>query len=382
MHENTLKFPVDTILKSSEICNLEDVYDEIRTGVEAESHMVLYGRRNTGKSSLVMSKLVDSLHKSGYFIVAVDFLNTLDESDLASRMQKALEKALTKTFPKKNLLKETFYAFKTLRPNVSVDPMTGELNLSLTSATTSTNPTLDEIFDQIVRSGKGKKILILMDEFQDLSRVKKGVAQIRTALQNLPSKVPVVILGSKKHILHQIFGRHGAPMAGWGREIEVKPILHEKYIHAYWKYCQMRFKTKGIELTLENLKTLLVYVQGIPESANIVCDYFMRHYKNKILTEDEVKKGIARAADERRARFEEMYGRLKSNERAVLVAVAKYGPVPMPKSKEFLGHLPGMAPSSVFQAITTLEDAAEIYREDRGYVIAEPLLGIYLSRNK
>jgi hypothetical protein len=200
---------------------------------------------------------------------------------------------------------------------------------------------------------------------------------MRGHLQRLQEHTPVVILGSKKHLLSRIFADHRAPLAGWGRDILIPEVSTQRYVDEYYQFVEAYFHQVDKSLAKDAFEYLLEKVQGIPESINIVCNFILRSAWSHIGLA-EVMIALRGSVEERRSRYEEMVSRLKLNERNVLTALAKNQPVKQPKSKEFLNTVGTVAPTSVFNAIKNLEDQAEIYRTEDGYVIADPLLGVYL----
>lgn len=56
-------FPVDVLVEPNNICNLIEEADRLRQHILQGHHVVLFGRRNTGKSSLVRNILIREMRK-------------------------------------------------------------------------------------------------------------------------------------------------------------------------------------------------------------------------------------------------------------------------------------------------------------------------------
>ena len=91
---------------------------------------------------------------------------------------------------------------------------------------------------------------MVCDEFQDVSFVEESEALFRDAFQNL--NIPIILLGSKRHILQNIFLSSDKPLSNWGKDIVIPEIEYA----TYHKYIQERFKEKDLTITLEIAKTL------------------------------------------------------------------------------------------------------------------------------
>ncbi len=59
-------------------------------------------------------------------------------------------------------------------------------------------------------------IFLVLDEFQDIALIDEAEALFRNGLEHIHSQIPVVISGSKQHLLNHIFARPKAPFFNWG----------------------------------------------------------------------------------------------------------------------------------------------------------------------
>ena len=171
-----------------------------------------------------------------------------------------------------------------------------------------------------------------------------------------------------------------APFAGWGKDVEIPTISSKEYRSAYYKYILKQFSTKDLNFSQDVSNDLINELQSIPEAVNTVCGYIEDNsLKGVMITNDTVIRAIRSCVVSRASRFEEFLTYLTVNEQKVLIALAKYGPVESTKGKEFLSKLDSVSPSAVYKIIIKLENRAEIYRLERGYVLSDPLLAHYLK---
>ena len=376
--------PTGILLGEDSICNLDNERSILLEAIKNSEHLVIYGRRNTGKTSLVTGVGIQAFKKLNKksIVIFADLLGVLSIDDLEGRFKRGLEKGLSESFPTKTFAKNVVAGLKNLQPKIGLDPNTGKLEFQLEVKSSSGKTTLEQLILEINALSQKIPVLIVLDEFQDLYFVKSGVATLRSALQNLKSNLPIIILGSKKHLLSKIFAIHRAPMAGWGRDLEIPVVETPEYLKSYKTFVNNYFEQCKSNIGTEELKFLVEQMQGVPESINIVCNYLIRTSNEKIFSKNDILNAVINVAEERRGRYEEMFARLKSNERSVLTAIAKNSPVNQIKSKDFLSKVGNVAPTSVLHAARKLEDHAEIYKTEQGFVVAEPLLGVYLREFK
>ncbi len=100
-------FLVDNILKPEHICNLEEDTQKIVSLLSQGEHIVFYGRRNMGKTSLILGKVIPEIKKKykQALCVFTDFLGVQSEEEIAERFKHSLQKALVETYPTQIKLK-------------------------------------------------------------------------------------------------------------------------------------------------------------------------------------------------------------------------------------------------------------------------------------
>ena len=377
--------PIDIILDRTSICNLSVERDVLSKAIENGEHIVIFGRRNTGKTSLVKGVCVPEFLAKSKKAVAleVDFLGVDSIAEVQTRLRIALERGLSRSFPNKQAAMKLVATLAKFRPRLELEAMTGNIEFKFVADDQiDDSMRLEQYFDEIARLASQYDLLLVMDEFQDLDFVKGAVARVRTCLQGISTKLPIIVLGSKKHLLAHIFAAYRAPMANWGKDLEISPVTSQKYQDEYFNYASGYFAAENLDLERKQFVELCRRTQGIPEAINIVLNYCLS--KGKSLTSQDLatETAIHLTLLEKSSRFEEVLSRFSPNERQLLAAIAKFQPVPQLKAKTFLAHLRGMAPTSITTAAKKLEDKAEIYKEKLGYVVGDPLLGEYLKSTR
>lgn len=378
-------FPIDTLVDSNELCNLESELDQLFKFAKDGHRVVIFGRRNTGKTSLILNGVIPSVRthykNKKSCNIFVDFMGIETEQDATIRLRRGIEAGLKQAFPLKQNFKSMIDVAGRLRPSVSTDPITGELSITVITESSSGTGSITDLILSLADIHAKVPVFLVFDEFQDISAVRSLAAIFRGALQQLPNDLPVFVCGSKKHLLASMFARHKAPFAGWGRDFVIPTVETEHYINAYLQYANERLAVTGKSLAPSAFKTLVQLCDGIPESLNIVLDHIYRNslFEGKI-DDEKVRLAIVDVIDSRRSRFEEMMLRFSSVEQNILIAIAKKGPIEKPKGKDFLQQNPGLSPTAVFSNVQRLEQEADIYRNKSGFVLSDPLLSIYLQR--
>lgn len=371
-----IKFVYDTPVTSEDICNLTKDRQKLNDAVTRGERVVLYGRRNTGKTSLLMHSVMPAFvakNPQGFAIYA-DLLGVKSLNDISRRLRKAYEFTAKKSAPLMSALQSAANLVKGIRPTLTFGDF-GSPEFSLSFDTDSGEDEIDLLFRFFAKIAESRPLLLIIDEFQDIALIEQAEALIRSALQMLPSTVPVVLSGSKKHIMSKIFGRPKAPLAGWGYDLQISSIPAEEY----WPYAQERLEPHGFKISLETTKYLLDLVSEIPEAANIICHTISKNDSKGEITKKIISETFDQVADERRGRYEEQLLRYSREEQLLLIALARYQPITAPQSKDFLKRIPSLSSSGVRKLLSRFEDEAIVYREKEGVVLADPIMRRYLT---
>jgi predicted AAA+ superfamily ATPase len=367
-------FIFDSVLPEKDICNYVELRKELIQEMKCGYKVVLYGLRNTGKTSLVKSSLLPTLKKEGYLIIYADFFGVHSLEQIEERLYLAIQESLLNNFPLKTRFAEFLKSLKTIRPILKTDPTDG-VSLSL-DFLHKTELNLTAIFKSISEINKKVPCILVFDEFQDIHYVKQADALLRTELQIIDSNIGVIFMGSKKHLLSKLFAKPKAPLAGIGRDKEMPFIDYQEYCN----YIQMRFKRKKLNINLENATFLQDILLRIPEAINMVCDHIFRNYTGPLnIEQDIIINAVQKMTDLRRSRFEEYLSHYTPNEQKVLSAIAKIGPIMAPSSIEFVSYVK-ISQKGISNIIKKFEDEALIYKTKQGYIIPDALLSSFLRR--
>jgi len=371
----TKRFQFDVLLDRENICNLKREGARLRHGIESGEKMVVYGRRNMGKTSLIKSVIIPDFKKkhSESFILFADLMQVKNMNSLSNRLKLAFEESFRDSFPKKSLLEDIKKYLKGMKPVVTIDPLTGEPSFSISSASDE-GSSIGKIFQLIQKNLLSQMPgLIILDEFQDITEVDEAEGLFRNALQTL-GDTPVILMGSKKHILTKMFSNPSAPFADFGSDIEFQDIPYEEY----YEYILERFADIELDLTLKDS----IFWQNLmfrnPEPINILGSYFIGNYQKTKITQKKIIEAVLVIVRQRRARFEGILGNLSANQEIIISAIAKAGPIKYPAGKEFLSIVK-LSNATVTKIVEELSNRSLIDYSPDGYRVASPLLFYFLK---
>lgn len=370
-------FYYDTVLDADNICNLARERDLLLEGIRGDRKMVVYGPRNCGKTSLVKSVVVPSFKKKNRrsFVLFADLMEVKDMASIDRRMHTGFERSFAESFPGRRLLEAAKNLIGSLRPNITLDPNTGQPSLSIAPDAKSAAPPFMEIFSAI-RKGIAADVptLIILDEFQDIAFVPEAQGLLRQALQEFRS-VPIILMGSKRHILSRLFAEPQSPLAQFGEDIEFHPIPYGEY-HVYM---QERFDDRSIKISLDVATGLQDMLFKNPEAINIICAHLHDSLSRRTLNIQDVASAIEAVVERRQSRYDEWLSRFSDKEEDVLISLAMRGFVKYPTSQSFLKTVRATA-RTVSASIGKFLDQSAVEKTAEGYRISDPLLCHFLKR--
>jgi hypothetical protein len=368
------QFVFDGLVEDENICNLEAESKELLKRLQQGKNTILYAPRNYGKTSLIKNRILPQFGKlpKKSFPFFCDLMGVSDMQSIANRLSKALAQQMAISTPVGDIFEKTKMILTSLRPEVSVDPVSGLPQFSLQIQHMKPNTSIEEIFNALQRLAKTYRVAVVLDEFQDIAEVPEAQAVFRKIFQELRG-VPIILMGSKQHLLSQLFAPPQAPLANFGMDLEIPPIEYD----TYYRYMRERFAIHGFKINLPESTYLQNLMWRIPEPINMLCYHLLAQTKSKTITRERIHQGLKHCLDQRQSRFEFSLNQFSVNENKILVAISRIKLLPEPNAKSFLQML-NLTPRSVGQIVKKLYDDGTLEKTSEGYRIADPLMHYYL----
>ena len=141
-----------------------------------------------------------------------------------------------------------------------------------------------------------------------------------------------------------------------------------------------RFKQEGFAISLENAQYLQDKMSKMPEAINRLCFALVFHdIPKEDITKEDIDSVLSKLVYDRRKEPENYLVGFTAAEQKVIVNIAKTEPVLHPQGKDFIQGT-GLTAAGVRKIIMKLEDQAVVYKEDTGYILADPLLKQHILR--
>ena len=369
------KFIFDRLVDAENLCNLKNEKNILMSHIDNRNKVVIYAPRNFGKTSLVKNVIIPNFKKQNKhsFVFFVDFMEVKDQNSIVSRLKNSFEHSFADSFPARNILENIKNSFQNIRPEITIDPITTQPSISLEISEESKNYSIEYIFQLAKEISDKYPALFVLDEFQDIANIPESQGIFRNIFETL-GDVPIILMGSKRHILSQIFSKPDAPLALWGQDLEIKQIDYKEY----HKYIQERFIQKKIKINFECSKYLQDTLWRIPEPINIICHQLMENYNNKTITEVDVNLAIKSLLENKESKYESYLSTFSITEEKICITLAENGEVEKPQSREFVSKCK-VTSRTVGKVFERLMDKGIIEKYDTKYRLSDPLFNFYLN---
>ena len=354
-------------------CDREEETATLISALENGRNITLVSSRRMGKTGLIHN----AFHRIGREMPEVkcfylDIFHTTSLREFTLLLAKTVIGQLD-SFSETMLGRLTSF-FKSCRPVVSVDSMTGAPSVTLDFVPDNAEQTLGEIFEYMKQSGK--ECVVAIDEFQQITEYpEKGAeALIRSHIQFLPN-VSFIFSGSKHHIMLDMFMSPKRPFYQSTQKMHIGSIDERKY----HRFAACHLAKRGITMdegTFHYLYTALFghtwYIQRLLNKIFEICE--------GNVSEQDINECVRIIISEEEFNFHQQFSMLTLNQRKLLTAIAKEGTVEGINGKDFMQRHSLGAPSSINRALESLLKNEFVIDNGNSYQVYDRFMGIWLRK--
>lgn len=214
--------------------------------------------------------------------------------------------------------------FKQLRPKLTLGN-DGEAGFSFDSVSDEIGPEgLTEILDFPQRLSDGRRVLIVMDEFQEVESLMPNCGferVMRSVIQN-HRNVSYIFLGSRYHLLRRMFSDHARAFY----KSALMMLLDKPPVEESVGFVVPRFESAGLSISSEAARRLVGRVANIPyyiQQLGFETFRFVDEAGRQAADVADVDAAYARLAGFNRDQYEQAMLSFSSSQKSLLIAVAK-----------------------------------------------------------
>ena len=353
MEKNPFKF--GSIVEGPFFTNRTEEIQKVKSVLKSENHLIVISPRRYGKTSLI-NKVVKELKRS--FILLDLQLITSNEDFAAQLLKRAY-----KIFPLEKI-KQLIKNFRII-PSVSINPVTGEMDISFRPSASSTSA-IEDVLNLIEKLGSpNKKIIVVFDEFQEVKRINKELDRHLRAFMQHHNNINYVFLGSQESLIRDIFEKKKSPFYHFGFLLPLGKIPSDEF-HSY---LSTRFQ-KIIPDNQTISGSIIQFTGSHPyytqQLAFAVWEILSKNSKTSSPTESAINELILyHDAD-----YERLWNTLNRTDMKILIGMSFTESSPL--SENFFRQYQIGAASTAFSSIKRLLQNGFLVKSESGYELDDP----------
>jgi AAA+ ATPase superfamily predicted ATPase len=353
MKDNPFKF--GTVVDGLFFTDREDELVKIGSFIKGENHLILISPRRFGKTSLVRKVLNESGRRNIY----LDLQLVISADDFAAQ----LLKRIYRIFPMQKL-KGYIKSFRII-PSVVVNPVTGEVEISFRPGSKDLDP-MEDVLNMIDKLGSDrKKIVVVLDEFQDIFRIHAGLDRLLRAVMQNHRNINYIFMGSSESMIREIFEKKSSPFYRFGSLMTLGKITVEKF---------SAFLEKRLASKTKQYKTVTHTILGItachPYYTQQLAFTVWELYGRTPNPADIVELAANEIVQSHDNDYERLWNSLNRTDMMVLAGMSINDVSPL--SDEFSKLYGTGASSTVFSTLLRLTQKGILIKEGSVYIIDDP----------
>lgn len=328
--------------------------------VGSENHLVLISPRRYGKTSMIY-KVV---RLSGRPAIILNLQLVTSANDLAAE----LLKRVFKIYPFEKV-RQLIRRFRII-PVLSLNPVTNNVEISFTPYAAS-KPVLEDVLMLIENlSKKDKKIIVVLDEFQEIKNIDKNLDKILRSVIQTQTMINYIFMGSRESLMREIFEVKKSPFYHIGALQTLEVIPHDNF---------MSFLKKGFgRLSKKNAaaisEKILEFTQCHPYYTQQLAFHFYNAYKYNTKTSiQEVAEMIIQQHD---IDFERLWMSLNLTDRKLILDLIS-------KSRAHNYSRDNSIPMSTrYSVYKKLLGIGFLIQNSNGYAVEDPFFAFWIWKRR
>lgn len=354
MSMNPFKF--GTVVDEPYFFNRKKELARIAAVLESHNHLTIISPRRYGKTSLIRKALSQNNARH----IFLDMQLVLSSGDFAAQLLKRVYRI--SPFSKlKNMVK----SFRII-PSIILNPSTGEIDIQFRSDGKNQLYPLEDVLNLIDRLGSEKKrIVVAMDEFQEIFRIDKTLDRMLRSLMQNHKNINYILAGSSESMMRNIFENKKSPFYHFASIMYPGPLPAKEFS----VFLQDRFiplTDKSELLSSEILRVTNCHPYYTQQFASFTWDII----KREGFTEDTVGKALEEILQNNDNNYERLWQGFNGTEMKVLTGMSDSDLLPL--SKEFSFIYNTGSSSTVYSALQKLLEKGIVIKNKKSYSIDDP----------
>jgi len=346
---------------------------EIKQSLLNGQHLIMYSPRRYGKTSLIR-KVQRDLSAQGHPCIFIDFFR------IHSR-EKFIESYTQEIFRNysswEKALKKIIGLVRGIRPVIAVNDK-GLPEITVKFDRDQIPGVIEEVINLPEKLAENKRWIVILDEFQEIERLngENFEKELRASIQH-HQKVSYVFLGSRKHMITNMFTRKNRAFYNFGKLYRIDVIPSEELII----YLKSGFEKSGTRIDDVFIRKLMEIAGNIPFYVQMLSAVLwdIASGKTGVITESQLNEAIQTVLWHQNDFYQALMQDLTGYQQKVLHAIAMENTSIF--TKEYADRYYLSATSSTQRALDKLIDKDILNKQDNRYLFEDPIFRIWLISN-
>lgn len=367
------------VAKGKTFTDRESELREMISDMANGQNVLLFSPRRYGKTSLVL-KALDQLKNRGYVTAYVDLYKVSTREALGNTYASAITNATaTKLDDTVAFVKKHFLA---IMPKVKFKAPGGVgVELDFESPKRDIDRWLEEIYElpQKLAVKDKKRWVVVMDEFQEAAAIppKGSVERVLRSVIQHHDRVSYVFMGSKRHLLHDIFMDVDRPLYKIAKSMPLKKIPDVEW----FGFIGGRFKDGGLLASKDVIGEILKKSESHPYFTQRLCyevvECVMASDRTTVEVSD-VNVALDRCVKGQSYAFSVIFDNCNANQKHFLMALAEDVGVSV-FSRDFITKNNLGTSAFVQRSVKSLVEKGVLEKEDNVVSFSDVFFGHWLK---
>ena len=362
-------FHYGSIVTAKDFCGRSEAIKQIQQHMDGGQNVVIYGERRVGKTSLIFEAI---RRKKSHRALRLDLMNIKSIDTLCRKFISALGEMEQNA----GFIEKFIRSIPALRPNVTIDLLTGMPTFGVDTAVALSASNLQQIIGLVKSAYQRKKLVVVIDEFQsvlDLEDSQEILAELRAQIQHAP-EVPFFFAGSIRHQMESIFTSQDSPFFKSAIPISIEPLSYEEFA----PFLTERFAEGKRKVSTEYLEKIFSLSGGVTGDVQQFCEaiWYVSEPGEEIF-QHHITSAINILISREKLSFQSALAKVTASQMRVLNTLAILGGK-TPTSNEFLALAGSRNASSIKKALEGMDKQKLVYHTASGWKIMNPILRLYL----
>ncbi|VAW16213.1 hypothetical protein MNBD_BACTEROID05-1096, partial [hydrothermal vent metagenome] len=246
--------------------NREKEIKELCRDIVNGQNVIIFSQRRFGKTSLI-KEVFNVCQRKGILTIYVDLYPVLAEEEFVCTYAKAVAETMLGTLEKQ--LKKVVGFFQKIQPSFSVGE-DGNMVCNVAINKQDFVPALEDVLASVERyaKSKNKKVAVCFDEFQQIGQFKTDrIEKIMRSIIQKQKNVAYIFMGSKKHLIFDMFNNSHRPFYRSGKSFPLEKIEGKKLC----SFIKDKFINSKKDIQDELIEKIVDICEGHPYYIQYLC---------------------------------------------------------------------------------------------------------------